>query len=176
MCTCVYVFVCACVWIDREGYEGEREDTASRVPKASTFCYAVARSWRRDPIKRRRTRHHGRPINPQTKVDYDFSRGHRSRLLLRSVHTHGRVHRFFSRDVYTATNLNIERSPPRVITFCASCPPRLLFVFILRLSFSFTISSLFFSLYIYIYISLFFFLSLFHLSASEISGEIFRRA
>lgn len=72
----------------------ERERTASRVPKASTFCYAIARSWRRDSIKRR-TRHHGRPINPQTKVDYDFSRGHRSRLLLRPVHTHERAHRFF---------------------------------------------------------------------------------
>lgn len=72
----------------------ERERTTSRVPRASTFCYAIVRSWRRDSIKRR-TRHHGRPINPQTKVDYDFFCGHRSRLLLRPVHTHERVHRFF---------------------------------------------------------------------------------
>jgi len=50
-------------------------------------------TWRRHSIKRR-TRHHGRPINPQTKVDYDFSRGHRSRLLLRPVHTCRRAHRF----------------------------------------------------------------------------------
>ncbi|KYN33046.1 hypothetical protein ALC56_12680, partial [Trachymyrmex septentrionalis] len=46
-----------------DAVKGER--TTSRVPKASTFCYAIARSWRRDSIKRR-TRHHGRPINPQT--------------------------------------------------------------------------------------------------------------
>lgn len=39
--------------------------------------------------------HHGRPINPQTKVDYDFSRGHRSRLLLHPVHTYELLHRFF---------------------------------------------------------------------------------
>lgn len=92
VCTCVYV----CTRADGRRSEGERERerTASRVPKASTFCYAIARSWRRDSIKRR-MRHHGRPINPQTKVDYDFSRGHRSRLLLRPVHTHERVHRFF---------------------------------------------------------------------------------
>lgn len=71
---------------EQMGDEVKGERTTSRVPEASTFCYAIARSWRRDSIKRR-TRHHGRPINPQTKVDYDFSRGHRSRLLLRSVHT-----------------------------------------------------------------------------------------
>lgn len=90
VCTCV----CVRTRADGRRSEEERERTASRVPKASTFCYAIARSWRRDSIKRR-MRHHGRPINPQTKVDYDFSRGHRSRLLLRPVHTHERVHRFF---------------------------------------------------------------------------------
>lgn len=87
----------ACVYVSEREQMGEEVKSgriASRVPKASTFCYAIARSWRRHSIKRR-TRHHGRPINPQTKVDYDFSRGHRSRLLLRPVHTHERVHRFF---------------------------------------------------------------------------------
>jgi len=110
---CLYVSACVacmCNAFVREqmGDEVKGGRTASRVPKASTFCYAIGRSWRWDSIKRR-TRHHGRPINPQTKVDYDFSRGHRSRLLLRPVHTHERVHRFFlARRVHWA-NLNIER-------------------------------------------------------------------
>ncbi|KYQ49996.1 hypothetical protein ALC60_10933 [Trachymyrmex zeteki] len=61
---CVRVYVCTSVR-EQMGDEVKGERTTSRVPKASTFCYAIARSWRRDSIKRR-TRHHGRPINPQT--------------------------------------------------------------------------------------------------------------
>lgn len=85
-----------------------REDSIESPKSLSTFCCAIVRPWRRHSIKRR-TRHHGRPINPQTKVDYDFSRGHRSRLLLRSVHTRERVHRFFFARRVHWTNLNIER-------------------------------------------------------------------
>ncbi|KYN12779.1 hypothetical protein ALC57_15058 [Trachymyrmex cornetzi] len=60
---CVGVYVSAREQMGDEVKGGE--GTTSRVPKASTFCYAIARSWYRDSIKRR-TRHHGRPINPQT--------------------------------------------------------------------------------------------------------------
>lgn len=100
------------------GSDGGR--TASRVPKASTFCYAIARSWRRHSIKRR-TRHHGRPINPQTKVDYDFSRGHRSRLLLR-------VH---------CTNLNIEPAAASYYVLRLLSGVRFLFLFLFPLFFLF---------------------------------------
>jgi len=93
LCITIACVLCMCA-SEQMGDKVKGERTASRVPKASTFCYAIACSWRWDSIKRR-TRHHGRPINPQTKVDYDFSRGHRSRLLLRPVHTHECVHRFF---------------------------------------------------------------------------------
>lgn len=119
-CVCMYM-MCARASAQESRWETEvkGERTTSRVPKASTFCYAIARSWRRDSIKLR-TRHHGRPINPQTKVDYDFSRGHRSRLLLRPVHTHERVHRFFWRDVYIG-RIWISSGPLRVITSCFSC-------------------------------------------------------
>lgn len=112
------------------GEEAKRGSIASRVPEASTLCYAIARSWRRHSIKRR-TRHHGRPINPQTKVDYDFSRGHRSRLLLRPVHTHERVHRFFwptctvDEFEYRADRRELLRPVPLVhheISFCPFFP------------------------------------------------------
>lgn len=115
---------------EQMGEEVKRGRIASRVPKASTFCYAIARSWRRHSIKRR-TRHHGRPINPQTKVDYDFSRGHRSRLLLRPVHTHERVHRFFwptctvDEFEYRADRRELLRPAPlvhREISFCSFFP------------------------------------------------------
>lgn len=72
----------------RERADGRRsEGREDNVESSQSFRLLLRhRSFMaaRDSIKRR-TRHHGRPINPQTKVDYDFARGHRSRLLLRPV-------------------------------------------------------------------------------------------
>lgn len=60
-------------------------------------------------------------------MDYDFSRGHRSRLLLRPVHTHERVHRFFwstctvDEFEYRADRRELLRPAPLVhheISFC----------------------------------------------------------
>lgn len=105
----MYARVCACVCTYGRGGEGLGGDSIGSPKSLSTFCCTIVRPpWRRHSIKRR-TRHHGRPINPQTKVDYDFSRGHRSRLLLRPVHTRERVHRFFFARRVHWTNLNIER-------------------------------------------------------------------
>jgi len=80
----------ACVCVGGEGVQDNIEGPKSLRLLLLRHC---SFTWRRHSIKRR-TRHHGRPINPQTKVDYDFSRGHRSRLLLRPVHTCRRAHRF----------------------------------------------------------------------------------
>jgi len=118
---CVRVYVCTCLresrWETKWRERGQRRE----FPKASTFCYAIARSWRRDSIKRR-TRHHGRPINPQTQkwiMTFPVAIVH-AFYYARCIHTSVCID-FFWRDVYTG-RIWISNGSPRVITSCFSCP------------------------------------------------------
>ena len=112
-CACVYV-VCTCVRVyvsarEQMGDEVKGERTTSRVSQ-SFHLLLRHRSFMAaglDKASDEASRKTDKSAN--TKVDYDFSRGHRSRLLLRPVHTHERVHRFFLARRVHWTNLNIER-------------------------------------------------------------------
>ena len=113
-CVCVRVccvYVCTCVRVCARADGRRSEGREDNVESSQSFHLLLRhRSFMAaglDKASDEASRKTDKSAN--TKVDYDFSRGHRSRLLLRPVHTHERVHRFFLARRVHWTNLNIER-------------------------------------------------------------------
>lgn len=105
VCTCIRVYVCARA--DGRRSEGRENNVESSQSFHLLLRHRSFMAPGLDKAPDEASRKTDKSAN--TKVDYDFSRGHRSRLLLRSVHTHERVHRFFLVQRVHWTNLNIER-------------------------------------------------------------------